>query len=189
MTLRAVTVGENGASFGTPAGSAAISYNPAAQTLSVTVTASGLTPGPHAAHIHLGSCQNQGPVRYMLADFTADSDGNITGQTRTVTGVTASPGPGAYLNLHQGGMNQILAGGQPTLSFRPMLCTDITSVAVTGTPAAGSASPSPASLPPAPMSTSPSPAGTMPPATMPAGTTAPGTPPPAVPSSEQPTHL
>ena len=31
-------------------------------TLTVTVHARGVTPGPHAAHIHLGSCMSQGPV-------------------------------------------------------------------------------------------------------------------------------
>jgi hypothetical protein len=44
------------------------------------------------------------------------------------------PGPGNwYLNLHQGGMNQILANGVPTLSFRPMLCADLTTFATIGT--------------------------------------------------------
>lgn len=42
-----------------------ISYSSAARTLSVTVTAFGLPPGAHAAHLHLGTCQDQGGVRYM----------------------------------------------------------------------------------------------------------------------------
>ena len=33
-----------------------IAYNASRQTLTVTVHASGVTPGPHAAHVHLGSC-------------------------------------------------------------------------------------------------------------------------------------
>ena len=32
-----------------------LTYNPSRHTLTVTVSASGLTPGPHAAHIHQGS--------------------------------------------------------------------------------------------------------------------------------------
>lgn len=132
VTLRPVSP------YGRPAGVTAITFDPSAQTLTITVTAAGLTPGPHAAHIHLGSCQSQGAVKYMIPDFIADSNGVIVDQTRVVTGVTSYPGPGNwYLNLHMGGMNQILANGEPTLYFRPMLCTDITSVAVTG-----SASPS-----------------------------------------------
>src|SRR5262249_27773099 len=74
--------------FGIPAGAASITYSPTAQTLTVTVNASGVTPGMHAAHIHTGSCQSQGGVLYMLMDFTADSNGQIVNQTRTVAGVT-----------------------------------------------------------------------------------------------------
>ncbi len=66
-----VEADSHGASHGTPQGSAVVSYDPNAQTISVTVNASGLTPGAHAAHIHLGSCRSQGAVQYMLTDFTA----------------------------------------------------------------------------------------------------------------------
>jgi hypothetical protein len=128
--FHAVTADTGGTVTGQPRGQAALSYDAAAQTLTITVSASGLNPGPHAAHIHLGSCASQGPVKYMLPDFIADSRGDIDQQTRVVTGVPSVPGPGNwYLNLHMGGMNQILANGAPTLSFRPLLCTNVTSVA------------------------------------------------------------
>jgi hypothetical protein len=144
FALHAVTVNTSGVALGQPGGQAAISYDAAAQTLTVTLTAAGLTPGPHAAHIHLGSCLNQGPVKYMLADFVADANGAIINQTRVVTGVPSVPGPGNwYLNLHQGGMSQILANGAPTLYFRPMLCADLTSFATPN----GTATPSPSSSP------------------------------------------
>ena len=82
--------------------------------------------GAHAAHIHLGSCTSQGPVHYMLMDFTANSQGQILHQVRTVTGVTSPvPAAGWYLNLHQGNSNNILANGQPTLNFRPLLCANL----------------------------------------------------------------
>ncbi|HEY3870949.1 MAG TPA: hypothetical protein VGM10_21500, partial [Actinocrinis sp.] len=81
--LDAVDVDTNGNSLGQLEGSATVSYNPSAQTITVTVNASGLTPGSHAAHIHSGSCQSQGAVLYMLMDFQADANGNIVGQTRT----------------------------------------------------------------------------------------------------------
>jgi hypothetical protein len=140
--FHAVTANGAGAVTGQPRGRAALSYDAAAQTLTVTVSATGLNPGPHAAHIHLGSCASQGPVKYMLPDFIADSRGDIDHQTRVVTGVPSVPGPGNwYLNLHMGGMNQILAGGAPTLSFRPLLCTNVTSVAETGATPAASATP------------------------------------------------
>ncbi len=150
--FRAVTSG-NG--LAQPAGRTTITYNAAARTLIVSVTASGLTPGAHAAHIHLGSCQSQGPVKYMLADFVADASGNIVNQTRVVTDVTSVPGSGVwYLNLHLGGMNQILANGAPTLYFRPMLCTNITSFATAGGRVSPSASPRPTGSPAMMMPTS-----------------------------------
>jgi hypothetical protein len=124
--LISVEVDSSGTSWGSPQGNATISYNPAAQTLTVTVTASGVDPGMHAAHIHLGSCQSQGGVQYMLMDFSANSQGQIQNETRTVTGVTTPiPATGWYLNLHEGNSNNILSGGQPTIFFRPLLCANV----------------------------------------------------------------
>ena len=100
------------------------------RALSVTVTACGLAPGAHAAHIHLGSCQQQGAVKYMLMDFQANSGGNIINQTRTVKPVRpAPPRTGWYLNLHLGNSGDILARGMPTLNFRPEPCGDVTGAA------------------------------------------------------------
>jgi hypothetical protein len=125
--------GPTGAYQGRLHGSAKIAYDQAARTLSVTVTAFGLPPGAHAAHIHLGTCQAQGGVKYMLPDFQADASGNIVAQTRTVTGVTSAPPHGGwYLNLHQGDSQTILASGKPTLNFRPELCANIASVQTAG---------------------------------------------------------
>jgi hypothetical protein len=124
--LISVEVDSSGTSWGSPHGKATISYDPAAQTLNVTVNAGGVTPGMHAAHIHLGSCQSQGGVQYMLMDFVANSHGQIINEHRTVTGVTASiPATGWYLNLHQGTSQTILQNGQPTIAFRPLLCAGV----------------------------------------------------------------
>jgi hypothetical protein len=124
------SVGATGSYQGRLHGWAKMAYNASTQTLSVTVTAYGLAPGAHAAHIHLGSCQQQGAVKYMLMDFQANSDGNIINQTRTVKPVTpAPPHTGWYLNLRLGNGGDILAKGMPTLNFRPELCSDVTSVA------------------------------------------------------------
>jgi Cu/Zn superoxide dismutase len=107
-------------------GSATLVFDSAAHRLTVTVDASGLTPGAHAAHIHLGSCASQGGVQYMLADLRADSRGGVVHQTQTIDNVAAMPAPGtAYLNVHLGDMNSILANGQPTPAFRPLLCGNI----------------------------------------------------------------
>jgi hypothetical protein len=103
-----------------------ISYDPAARALSVTVDASGLTPGAHAAHIHAGSCRRQGGVVYSLTDFTANAYGAIVHETRTVTGVTTvNFGGGWYFNLHQGNAGTITSNGNPTIFFRPLLCSNI----------------------------------------------------------------
>jgi hypothetical protein len=117
---------EAGFPLGSLRGYATLVYNPWAQTVTVTVTASGFTPGSHAAHIHIGSCSSQGPVRYPLTDFTADKYGDIVHETRVVTGVTTLPATGWYLNLHQGNSEDILnSKGQPTIFFRPLLCANI----------------------------------------------------------------
>ncbi|MGH3405768.1 MAG: CHRD domain-containing protein, partial [Streptosporangiaceae bacterium] len=124
--LIAVEVSPGGVSYGTPRGRATISYNGARQTLTVTVSASGVTPGPHAAHIHLGSCQSQGPVTYMLRDLVASRRGRIQPAVRVFTHVTAPiPAHGWYLNIHQGNSGDILSNGQPTIFFRPLICANI----------------------------------------------------------------
>jgi CHRD domain len=113
-------------SLGTPRGRATISYDPRRLTLTVTVHASGLTPGPHAAHIHRGSCMSQGPVIYMLRDLIANRHGRIRHAVRVFTNVTTPiPASGWYLNIHQGNSGDILRNGQPTIFFRPLLCANI----------------------------------------------------------------
>ena len=124
--LIAVEADPDGKSYGTPQGSAVVAYDRNAETISVTVNASGFEPGRHAAHIHVGSCASQGPVRYMLMDFTANGDGRVVNQTRVVNDVTTPlPATGWYFNLHQGNSGNILANGRPTINFRPLLCGDI----------------------------------------------------------------
>ncbi len=124
--LISVEYSYTGVSYGTPRGVATISYNSRRRTLTVTVSASGVTPGLHAAHIHLGSCMSQGPVKYMLKDLLANGRGQIVHAVRVFTNV-ASPIPpsGWYLNIHQGNSNQILSNGNPTIYFRPLLCANI----------------------------------------------------------------
>jgi hypothetical protein len=126
ISLTATAIGRAGTNYGTPRGEATLTYNPGAQTLTVKVSASGLIPGLHAAHIHLGSCMSQGPVRYMLTDLAANRQGTITNANRVITGVTTPvPASGWYLNIHQGNSNVIVKNGQPTIFFRPMLCSGI----------------------------------------------------------------
>lgn len=124
--LISVEVTRKGVSYGTPQGGATLAYNGSRHTLTVTVHARGVTPGPHAAHIHLGSCMSQGPVKYMLRDLVANRRGVIVHAVRVFTGVmTPIPAHGWYLNIHQGNSGDILSNGQPTIFFRPLLCADI----------------------------------------------------------------
>jgi Cu/Zn superoxide dismutase len=109
-----------------PQGSATLTYDPAKKTLTVTTTASGLPAGTaHAAHLHLGSCDAQGPVKYMLDDLVASP----TGAAETTTVIQnldqAPPASGWYLNVHLGSSSQIQQNGQPTLYFQPIICGNI----------------------------------------------------------------
>ena len=124
--LVSVEVSSAGVRYGTPKGRATISYSSVHHTLTVTVHASGLTPGPHAAHIHVGSCEKQGPVEYMLADLVANSHGKVVDAVRVFHNVTDPvPAHGWYLNIHQGNSENILNKGNPTIYFRPLLCANI----------------------------------------------------------------
>jgi hypothetical protein len=124
--LISVEVTRQGVSYGTPQGGATLVYSGSRHTLTVTVHARGVAPGRHAAHIHVGSCMSQGPVLYMLRDLVANRRGVIVHAVRVFTGVTTPiPAHGWYLNIHQGNSGDILSNGQPTIFFRPLLCSDI----------------------------------------------------------------
>jgi hypothetical protein len=70
------------------------------KTLTVKLTLSGMEPNSaHAAHIHSGSCESQGPVVYPLTVVKADSSGNATEMT-TVNNVSSIPSSGWYVNVH-----------------------------------------------------------------------------------------
>lgn len=124
--LTAVEVTSRGASYGTPHGKASLTYNSNRHTLTVAVSASGVSPGPHAAHIHLGSCMSQGPVAYMLKDLVANRHGRIVHAVRVFTEVKDPiPPTGWYLNIHQGNSADILSNGHPTIYFRPLICANV----------------------------------------------------------------
>jgi Cu/Zn superoxide dismutase len=122
------------AQSGSPMGAATLSYDPTMHTLTVQVTASGLTPGSHAAHIHSGTCKAQGGVVYMLpVDVRADANGDVNKQTEVIKNVMSPPpASGWYLNVHQGTSKTILAGNTPTIHFQPVLCGDVDGTSMTG---------------------------------------------------------
>jgi Cu/Zn superoxide dismutase len=124
--LIALEVTAAGVSYGMPRGVATVTYDRRHHTLTVVVSASGLTPGPHAAHVHVGSCRSQGAVKYMLRDLVANRLGRIVRAVRVFTHVPTPPVHGWYLNIHQGtSSNILLSNGQPSIYFRPLLCADI----------------------------------------------------------------
>ena len=125
LELNGVDVAADGQNQGQLGGTASVSYDSAAQTITISLNATGLTPGAHTAQIDMGSCQSQGSTLYTPMDFQADSNGNIVNQTRTVTGVSSAPASsGWYLDLHEGGSGSITMNGSPALDFRPVLCAN-----------------------------------------------------------------
>ena len=109
-----------------PQGSATLTYDPAKHTLTVSATASGLVAGSdHAVHVHLGSCDSQGAVKYPLNDLVASPTGAAETTTVVQNVDQAPPASGWYINVHLGSSSQIEQNGQPTLYFQPIICGNI----------------------------------------------------------------
>jgi hypothetical protein len=113
-------------------------------TVRISINGFGFSPGPHAAHIHQGSCGMQGGVVGMIGDLLARPDG-VIGSNSAVVHLMAS-GPQQpldlshlYVNIHQGNGNQILsADGTPTLQFRPLACANLNLASQPGVSGMGS---------------------------------------------------
>ncbi|RDH76174.1 CHRD domain-containing protein [Mycolicibacterium moriokaense] len=120
LTMSAPPTGER------PSGSAALTFDPGAKTLTVTVAAKGLAAGSaHAEHIHLGTCGAQGAVQYPLNDLVASADGAAKTTTVIQNVDQAPPRSGWYVNVHLGPADAIEQDGKPTLLFQPILCGDV----------------------------------------------------------------
>ncbi len=109
-----------------PQSQAILNYDPTAKTLTVTARATGLVAGStHAVHIHSGSCDSQGEVKYPLNDLVAKSDG-VAETTTVIQNVDqAPPASGWYINVHLGAHDQVVKDGKPTLYFAPILCGNV----------------------------------------------------------------
>ncbi|HEX6481004.1 MAG TPA: CHRD domain-containing protein [Ktedonobacteraceae bacterium] len=90
-------------------------------TLTVKLTLSGLQPhSSHAAHIHAGSCLNQGgAVIYPLTNVVAGATGNAS-ETTTIKNVKSIPASGWYVNVHYGTNISTQTG------FNPIACGNVT---------------------------------------------------------------
>jgi hypothetical protein len=110
-----------------PQSQAILTYDTTAKTLTVSARATGLVAGSaHAVHIHSGSCDSQGEVKYHLNDLVAKPDG-VAETTTVIQNVDqAPPASGWYVNVHLGAHDQIEKDGKPTLYFAPILCGNVT---------------------------------------------------------------
>lgn len=112
-----------------PAATATVGYDPATTRLSVRLTGFGLAPrSSHAVDIDTGSCERQGPLRFLLKDAVAGADGRIDVTTSGPGVKEVPPKVSWYILVHQGARSAILSGGRPTAVFRPILCADLTRV-------------------------------------------------------------
>lgn len=103
-----------------PMGTALLDWTPTTKTLAVQLTLSGLAPSStHPAHIHAGSCANQGKVIYPLSNIVADAQGNATVTTNIANIANGIPASGWYINVHNG------PGLSATDQFQPIACGDI----------------------------------------------------------------
>ena len=92
-------------------------------SLTIKVTLSGLEPNSmHAAHIHAGSCESQGPVVIPLTTLAADASGNASATTvvnLTSLSITAIPATGWYVNIHHSTALSTQTG------FDPIACGNV----------------------------------------------------------------
>ncbi len=104
-----------------PHGKADLVWDAKHDTLTVTITISGLAPNStHPAHIHKGSCEaSDNGVLYPLNAVVADNSGTSTSETTIQQVENGIPASGWFINVHNG----------PTLSpdiqKTPIGCGDI----------------------------------------------------------------
>jgi CHRD domain-containing protein len=112
-----LTMGPNGAPGDNPTGTATVSRDPGTKELTVKLVVDGLEPGTsHPAHIHIGTCQAQGPVAVPLTALQADARGHA----ESTTTAKGAPEIGTwYVNVHRG---PGLAGPE----FTPITCGNLT---------------------------------------------------------------
>ncbi len=110
-----------------PNGMATVSFDLARQSLTVKISLIGLAPNStHPAHIHSGSCANQGTVVYPLKDVVADAHG--VGTSTTMIQSVTVPASGWYLNVHNG------PGLTPSEQFLPIVCSDLNTASLSAPP-------------------------------------------------------
>lgn len=86
-----------------PVGTADLKWDLTTTNLTVTIAQTGLTPSStHPAHIHLGVCNSNGAVIYMLTNVVADAHGVGSSTTTIAKVANGIPASGWYVNVHNG---------------------------------------------------------------------------------------
>ncbi len=66
----------------------------------VTLDVAGLDSGQHKAHIHAGTCTNQGDIKFDLETLRATADGKATSTTVIKVDYTTLTTGSFYINVH-----------------------------------------------------------------------------------------
>ncbi len=69
-------------------------------TVTITLNMTGLTPGPHNAHVHSGTCIAQGAIKYPLTGLNAGDDGKASSSTTVQASFGEITAGNLYLNVH-----------------------------------------------------------------------------------------
>jgi hypothetical protein len=103
-----------------PNGTADLSWDPSNHTLTVKLSLVGLAPKSiHPAHIHTGSCSNQGAVVHPLQNVVADEHGTASVTSTIPNLMQGIPASGWYVNVHNG------PGLSTADQFLPIVCGDV----------------------------------------------------------------
>jgi CHRD domain len=87
----------------TPHGFASLHWEKRTENLRVTISLVGLAANStHPAHIHLGDCDDNGPIVYPLNNVVADAAGDATVTTVIPEVEGGIPASSWYVNVHNG---------------------------------------------------------------------------------------
>lgn len=103
-----------------PSGEVTLKWMPQNKQLAVTIEMTGLAPNStHPAHIHVGSCNENGAILYMLRNVVANSGGNAIVTTMISNVQRGIPARGWSINVHNG------PGLSPAEQFIPIACGNV----------------------------------------------------------------
>ena len=89
----------------TPFGTATLTWDPQSENLTVTISLVGLAGNStHPDHIHVGDCDDNGPILYPLNNLVANAAGDAQATTVIPEVEGGIPASGWYVNVHNGPM-------------------------------------------------------------------------------------